>query len=431
MIHLTLEYLFMAGTISAYIYYIFRLTACFVKKKQGILWNIAAFIGIWLTGDMVVFPEDPINIAAMLLLYTATVFLFYGGTNIEKISVVLILFPIMVSVNFITTDLTGLIYFRLTPGGYFLDRLLTWISYMLRVLFWAGIYHGFQKKLSRMAGLMTAKIWLLPDMICTAAFIGSITVISTARIENAWTAYPSCIACIVASLGCIWLCLYIGDAVRQELENENMKLRQSYYEELEQNQLAIRKLRHDMNNHLGIIGSFMETGEYEKALDYFKKLQVAAAAGSRKFCENGLVNAVINAKYNLAEKLDIPCFINMELKKVYDMDDVSLCTIFANLLDNALEAASGIPEKEKRRLSLKARLVGDALCIEVENTFAGEVKEAKGRLVTTKEKAEGHGYGLRSVRDVVELYGGHIQISNEDGIFRVTIWIGHLSGAAA
>lgn len=84
MIHLTLEYLFMAGTISAYIYYIFRLTACFVKKKQGILWNIAAFIGIWLTGDMVVFPEDPINIAAMLLLYTATVFLFYGGNQYRK-----------------------------------------------------------------------------------------------------------------------------------------------------------------------------------------------------------------------------------------------------------------------------------------------------------------------------------------------------------
>ena len=37
----------------------------------------------------------------------------------------------------------------------------------------------------------------------------------------------------------------------------------------------------------------------------------------------------------------------------------------------------------------------------------------------------------RQVRDVVELYGGHIQISHEDGIFRVTIWIGHLSGAAA
>ena len=180
---------------------------------------------------------------------------------------------------------------------------------------------------------------LRPDMSCTASCIWSITISSKASIENSWAGYPSFNACIVSSLGSVWLCLYIGDAVRQELENENMKLRQSYYEELEQNQLAIRKLRHDMNNHLGIIGSFMETGEYEKALDYFKKLQVAAAAGSRKFCENGLVNAVINAKYNLAEKLDISCFINMELKKVYDMDDVSPCTIFANLLDNALEAA--------------------------------------------------------------------------------------------
>ena len=143
------------------------------------------------------------------------------------------------------------------------------------------------------------------------------------------------------------------------------------------------------------------------------------------------MNAVINAKYNLAEEKEIPCFVNMELKKIYDIDDVSLCTIFANLLDNALEAAACIPEKENRRLALKARLLNDALCIEVENTFAGELKEVKGRLATTKEKTEGHGYGLRSVQDVVELYDGQMQISHGDGIFRVVIWIGHLSGAGA
>ena len=97
---------------------------------------------------------------------------------------------------------------------------------------------------------------------------------------------------------------------------------------------------------------------------------------------------MINAKYNLAEEKEIPCFVNMELKKIYDIDDVSLCTIFANLLDNALEAAACIPEKDNRRLALKARLLNDALCIEVENTFAGELKEVKGRLATTKEKPD-------------------------------------------
>ena len=431
MIRLGLEYLILITATFFYIFYIYRITACFLRIKQGIFWKAGAFIGTWLTGSMVVFPEDPFNIFAMLLLFLATVSFFYTGTVTEKISVVLIFFPIMASLNFLTTDVTGLIYFRLTTGGHFLDRFLTLISFVLRILFWAGVYYGFHKKLSGMAGLMNDRMWLLPDVICAAAFAGSITVISTARLEQAWIAYPSGIACIITGLGCIWLCLYIGGAVRQELENENMKLRQTYYEELEKNQLAIRKLRHDMNNHLGIIGSFLENGDYEKALDYFRQLHVASAARSRKFCDNSLVNAVINAKYNLAEEKEIPCFVNMELKKIYDIDDVSLCTIFANLLDNALEAAACIPEKENRRLALKARLLNDALCIEVENTFAGELKEVKGRLATTKEKTEGHGYGPRSVQDVVELYGGQMQISHDGGVFRVVIWIGHLSGAGA
>ena len=431
MILKALEYLILLTATFLYVFYIYRITGCFLKIKQGPVWKAGAFIGIWLTGGMAVFPDDPINIFAMLALFLLTVAFFYRGTATEKISVVLIFFPIMVSLNFLTTDVTGLIYFRLTTGGYFLDRFLTLVSFVMRILFWAGVYYGFHKKLSGMAGLMNDRMWLLPDVICAAAFAGSITVISTARLEQAWIAYPSGIACIITGLGCIWLCLYIGGAVRQELENENMKLRQTYYEELEKNQLAIRKLRHDMNNHLGIIGSFLETGDYGKALDYFRQLHVASAARSRKFCDNSLVNAVINAKYNLAEEKEIPCFVNMELKKIYDIDDVSLCTIFANLLDNALEAAACIPEKENRRLALKARLLNDALCIEVENTFAGELKEVKGRLATTKEKTEGHGYGLRSVQDVVELYDGQMQISHGDGIFRVVIWIGHLSGAGA
>ena len=80
------------------------------------------------------------------------------------------------------------------------------------------------------------------------------------------------------------------------MEMENMKVRQAYYGGAGKNQLAVRKLRHDMNNHLGVIGSFLEEKEYDKALAYFKELNITAAARNRKFCENSLVNAVINAK---------------------------------------------------------------------------------------------------------------------------------------
>ena len=93
---------------------------------------------------------------------------------------------------------------------------------------------------------------------------------------------------MVTSLGCIWLAAYIGETIRRDMEMENMKVRQAYYEELEKNQLAVRKLRHDMNNHLGVIGSFLEEKEYDKALAYFKELNITAAARNRKFCENSL-----------------------------------------------------------------------------------------------------------------------------------------------
>ena len=108
------------------------------------------------------------------------------------------------------------------------------------------------------------------------------------------------------------------------------------------------------------------------------------------------------------------------------MDDVSLCTIFANLLDNAIEAAQKVPDREARRISLKARYTGESLCIEVENSRTGELAESKAGLLTTKPDKENHGYGLRSVRDVVESYGGHMNITPAADAFRVTIWIGSL-----
>lgn len=410
-----------------YISFIFRFLLCFLKLRQGILRKAAAAAGVWIAGVTVVFPEDPFNVFGMLVLFAVVLLICFEGSVVQRLSVVLLLYPIMVSVNFVTTDATGIIFFRLTPRTLFWDSALNAFSMLLRDLIWMGIYFAFRKKAARSLKMMTDRMWLLMDIVCAAAFAGSITLICTIRQKEAWIAYPSCLACVVTSLGCIWLAAYIGETIRRDMEMENMKVRQAYYEELEKNQLAVRKLRHDMNNHLGVIGSFLEEKEYDKALSYFKELNITAAARNRKFCENSLVNAVINAKYNLAAGKNIDCFVNMELDNLLAMDDVSLCTIFANLMDNAIEAAQKVPEGEERRISLKARCVRESLCIEVENSRAGELKESKEGYLSTKPDKENHGYGLRSVRDVVESYGGHVDITPTADAFRVIIWIGGLA----
>lgn len=409
-----------------YTFFIFRFLLCFLKLRQGVPRKAAAIAGVWFAGTMVVFPEDPFNVFGMLVLFAVVLFICFKGSVVQQLSAVVILYPIMVSVNFVTTDATGMIFFRLTPQTLLWDSVLNAFSMLLRVLIWMGIYFAFRKKAVRSLKMMTDRMWLLMDIVCAAAFAGSITLISTIDSKDAWLTYPSCLACVVTSLGCIWLAAYIGETIRRDMEMENMKVRQAYYEELEKNQLAVRKLRHDMNNHLGVIGSFLEEKEYDKALSYFKELNITTAARNRKFCENSLVNAVINAKYNLALEKKIDCFVNIELDNLLAMDDVSLCTIFANLLDNAIEAAQRVPGREERRISLKARYTGESLCIEVENSRVGELKESKAGLLTTKTDKENHGYGLRSVRDVVENYCGHMDITAASDTFRVTIWIGNL-----
>lgn len=416
--------IFVLSTI--YISFIFRFLLCFLKLKQGILRKAAAVAGVWIAGTTVIFTEDPFNVFGMLVLFVVVLLICFEGSVVQRLSVVLLLYPIMVSVNFVTMDATGLIFFRLTPQTPFWDSVLNAFAMLLRDLIWMGIYFAFRKKAALSLKMMTDRMWLLMDIVCAAAFAGSITLICTISQNEAWITYPSCLACVVTSLGCIWLAAYIGETIRRDMEMENMKVRQAYYEELEKNQLAVRKLRHDMNNHLGVIGSFLEDKEYDKALSYFKELNITAAARNRKFCENSLVNAVINAKYNLALEKNIDCFVNIELDYLLAMDDVSLCTIFANLLDNAIEAAEKVTDRQARSISLKARYTGESLCVEVENSRAGELKESKAGLLTTKPDKENHGWGLRSVRDVVDSYCGQMDITAAADAFRVTIWIGSL-----
>lgn len=57
-------------------------------------------------------------------------------------------------------------------------------------------------------------------------------------------------ACMATNIGSIYLAGYFVSSIRRDMEQRNLKLQQDYYKELEKNQAEIRKLRHDMNNHL-------------------------------------------------------------------------------------------------------------------------------------------------------------------------------------
>lgn len=87
--------------------------------------------------------------------------------------------------------------------------------------------------------------------------------------------------------------------------------------------------------------------------------------------------------------------------------DVSV--ILNNALQNAMENAR---KSEAPYISVLSYHRNHAYMIEISNSFTGNLQwdEERGLPVTSKEKTEGHGYGLSNIRMVARKYAGDIAI---------------------
>ena len=180
-----------------------------------------------------------------------------------------------------------------------------------------------------------------------------------------------------------------------------------------------------MNNHLSVVGRLLQEENIPKAKEYFEKMASEIRTANRKFCENSVVNAVLNAKYQKMTEASIDGFFNISIDNMVLLDDVSLCTIFANTLDNAIEACCKINDPDRRWLRLKCRYTENGyFSFELENSKENEVRIQKGRYLSDKEDKKLHGIGISSVKDVVDRYEGTLDISYNQDSFRVVVLIG-------
>ena len=96
--------------------------------------------------------------------------------------------------------------------------------------------------------------------------------------------------------------------------------------------------------------------------------------------------------------------------------------LFGNLLDNAIEAAKNIDDPEKRYINLSLTKAGEGITfIECANYYQGKREFKEGLPQTTKEDTQNHGFGVRSIQEIVRRYNGSLSFQTEDSIFSVSI----------
>ena len=210
---------------------------------------------------------------------------------------------------------------------------------------------------------------------------------------------------------------------RNRLYEQQLDLCSYQAEERELHYLELRRMRHDMKNHLlGILG-MVNVGQTKEAGDYIQKMLddgIGTGADEISHTGNIVVDSLVNHKYALALKDGIQFEARVFIPSVLPFQGRHLAIIFGNLLENALEACRKLP-LEQRYIILEATYIKEMLQICIRNSSPeNSKKDSSGRFLTTKEDTGYHGIGLASVEQALADYDGELLTQYEDGEFRVS-----------
>jgi len=199
---------------------------------------------------------------------------------------------------------------------------------------------------------------------------------------------------------------------RQELDEENMIAAQQTYE-------ALREVRHEIKNHTVYMKTLLDARDLEGLSRYFDSYQTRTSELVHYVSSgNRMVDAVVNSYISRAKLYDIQLKTILAVPARLPYQDADLCSLLANLLDNALEASIA-SDAEQKIITLSIRPQMDYYMIRVENPVDTRKVTPRRRLTlkTTKEMPELHGYGTRIIRRIAENYGGTVKFSIRDETF--------------
>ena len=235
--------------------------------------------------------------------------------------------------------------------------------------------------------------------------------------------------CIIFYLLFFWLAksiykneVYLRD---REIMNVQMSEQEKYVGLIIEKNEDIRKFRHDIKEHMWVISNYLSKNEYERARNYINELySYYDKVECVKYTGIIAVDAIISQKKKDMDSEGIEFIWEGSRCKIPEILEIfDLCTLFANILNNAIEACKSI-DKASKKIEMQMRIDGDRIYIMERNRVAGEIRfDESGNPVSTKNDANRHGYGCKNIRNVVEKYEGELQFNVEDGIFEIEIVI--------
>lgn len=213
----------------------------------------------------------------------------------------------------------------------------------------------------------------------------------------------------------------IKDKNEENLLKEKIDMQYNYYLNLQESQNKVKRLYHDMSNHIMCIKTMSSEQEdlnnyidgINKDLNEFKEIYNTG---------NMILDIILNEKQAKCNENGISLYCDISFSKCNFIEMTDVCSIFSNILDNAIEACNKMNNDEKY-IKIRGTVVKSYYVIRCENSKINKIKIKNNKIITSKKDKFIHGIGLKSVKSSLKKYDGELEIEDFESEFLLQIYI--------
>lgn len=186
----------------------------------------------------------------------------------------------------------------------------------------------------------------------------------------------------------------------------------AHYEEIESRRNELAKIRHDLNDHFIVIKELLNSGENGKANEMLDTLiDYVMSTKEYAYCADPIVNAVLNENEMICKERGIAFTYGMQITAPLKLNPVVVCSIFSNLLKNAVAGATdALEDSQKAYIDVKSQADDAYLHVMVQNSYS-----------TKKVKKKRKGYGQEILQKIADQNDGQMEIRKDNEIYEVSI----------
>lgn len=306
-------------------------------------------------------------------------------------------------------------YFRLLPVSKRFSAANTTL-FLLEMLFLLAAVFLFQGKLAvrlAVALLLPILYWGFNRIILRACFHSTF-------VENRQCLISAGLA--VVTFFILEMALEKWNKSKREQEREMLEqeicMYENQFEIIRQSQINTRSLKHDLKHHLKMLSDLVCSGDQDAALKYLSDMGAFMdCSGAFVSSGNERIDSILNYMIEKAKKAGIRVTWKIQIPEQMEISTFDINVILSNLLDNALNALSDVPNPA---LEILMKYDRGILCIDIQNNCSGARRSEHGIHAVFRPENE-HGYGLKNVRRIVEKYHGSLSAECVNDVFHASI----------